>query len=222
MILRIILKKEVKVMTYKYDVSLEFRTSFDTSVYTRLSASVTNFSPIEESAIIDSSYVETMIADNARSEMSLENAIIEGIEDTYFADIMKHEEFEPFIVKAASDQGFNVTASVKSYSAEQNNHEVYYKIDLDLICEDDIEYEEIQDFLEKAFDAFLVQFNYDCNTALEPNIDSEVNDVAYDTYDGDIEYTNVEFNADLTIEFDPYEAYNSTTCCQCAISTDEI
>lgn len=222
MILRIKLKKEVKVMTYKYDVSLEFRTSFDTSVYTRLSASVTNFSPIEESSIIDSSYVETMIADNARSEMSLENAIIEGIEDTYFADIMKHEEFEPFVVEAASDRGFNVTASVKSYSAEQNNHEVYYKIDLDLICEDDIEYEEIQDFLEKAFDAFLVQFNYDCNTVLEPNIDSEVNDVAYDTYDGDIEYTNVEFNADLTIEFDPYEAYNSTTCCQCAISTDEI
>jgi hypothetical protein len=111
---------------------------------------------------------------------------------------------------------------VKSYSAEQNNHEVYYKIDLDLICEDDIEYEEIQDFLEKAFDAFLVQFNYDCNTVLEPNIDSEVNDVAYDTYDGDVEYTNVEFNADLTIAFDPYEAYDSTTCCQCAISTDEI
>ena len=222
MILRIILTKEVTVMTYKYDVSLEFRTSFDTSVYTRLSASVTNFSPIEESAIIDSSYVETMIVDNARSEMSLENAIIEGIEDTYFADIMKHEEFEPFIVEAASDRGFDVTASVKSYSAEQNNHEVYYKIDLDLTCEDDIEYEEIQDFLEKAFDAFLVQFNYDCNTVLEPNIDSEVNDVAYDTYDGDVEYTNVEFNADLTIEFDPYEAYNSTTCCQCAISTDEI
>lgn len=222
MILRINLKKEVKVMAYKYDVSLEFRTSFDTSVYTRLSASVTNFSPIEESAIIDSSYVETMIADNARSEMSLENAIIEGIEDTYFADIMKHEEFEPFVVEAASDRGFDVTASVKSYSAEQNNHEAYYKIDLDLICEDDIEYEEIQDFLEKAFDAFLVQFNYDCNTVLEPNIDSEVSDVVYDAYDGDVEYTNVEFNADLTIEFDPYEAYNSTTCCQCAISTDEI
>lgn len=212
----------MKVMTYKYDVSLEFRTSFDTSVYTRLSASVTNFSPIEESAIIDSSYVETMIVDDARSEMSLENAIIEGIEDTYFADIMKHEEFEPFVVEAASDRGFNVTASVKSYSAEQNNHEVYYKIDLDLICEDDIEYEEIPDFLEKAFDAFLVQFNYDCNTVLEPNIDSEVNDVACDTYDGDIEYTSVEFNADLTIEFDPYKAHNSTTCCQCAISTDEI
>ena len=207
---------------YKYDVSLEFRTSFDTSVYNRLSASVRNFSPGEDDAIIDSSYVESAIEYNARSEMSLENSIIEGIEDTYFADIMKHEEFEPFIVDAAKDRGFNVTASVTSYESEQNNHEVYYKIDLDLICEDDIEYEEIQDFLEKAFDAFLVQFNYDCNTVLEQNIDSEVNDVAYDTYDGGIEYTNVEFNTDLTIEFDPYEAYNSTTCCQCAISTDEI
>ena len=214
--------KEVTLMTYKYDVSLEFRTSFDTSVYNRLSVSVRNFSPVEDDAIIDSSYVESTIEDNARSESSLENAIIEGIEETFFADVMRHEEFEPFIVEAASDRGFDVTASVKSYSAEQNNHEVYYKIDLDLICEDDIEYEEIQDFLEKAFDAFLVQFNYDCNTVLEPNIDSEVNDVAYDTYDGDIEYTSVEFNADLTIEFDPYEAYNSTTCCQCAISTDEI
>ena len=73
---------------YKYDVSLEFRTSFDTSVYNRLSVSVRNFSPVEDDAIIDSSYVESMIEDNARSESSLENAVIEGIEETYFADVM--------------------------------------------------------------------------------------------------------------------------------------
>lgn len=82
--------------------------------------------------------------------------------------------------------------------------------------------EEIQDFLEKAFDAFLVQFNYDCNTVLEPTIDSEVSDLEYETYDGDSGYTEVEFTADLTIEFNPYDAYNSTTCCNCAISTDEV
>lgn len=57
-------------MTYKYDVSLEFRTSFDTSVYNRLSVSVRNFSPIEDDAAIDSFYVESAIEDNA---------IIEGI-----------------------------------------------------------------------------------------------------------------------------------------------
>lgn len=209
-------------MTYKYDVSLEFRTSFDTSVYNRLSVSVRNFSPVEDDAVIDSSYVESAIEDNARSESSLENAIIKGIEETYFADVMRHEEFEPFIVDAAKDRGFDVTASVTSYSSEQNNHEVYYTIDVEFACEDDIEYAEIQDFLEKAFDAFLVQFNYDCNTALEPTIDSEVSDLEYETYDGDSEYTDVEFTADLTIEFDPYEAYNSTTCCNCAISTDEV
>ena len=95
--------------------------------------------------------------------------IIEGIEETFFADVMRHEEFEPFIVDAASDRGFNVTASVTSYESEQNNHEVYYTIDVEFTCEDDIDYEEIQDFLEKAFDAFLVQFNYDCNTCSRTN-----------------------------------------------------
>lgn len=142
-------------MTYKYDVSLEFRTSFDTSVYNRLSASVRNFSPVEDGAIIDSLYVESVIEYKARSESSLENTIIEGIEETFFADVMRHEEFEPFIIDAASDRGFNVTASVTSYSSEQHNHEVYYTIDVELTCEDDIEYEELQDFLEKAFDAFF-------------------------------------------------------------------
>ena len=52
------------------DVSLEFRTSFDTSIYNRLSLSVRNFSPVEDDAIIDSSYVESTIEDNARSESS--------------------------------------------------------------------------------------------------------------------------------------------------------
>lgn len=137
-------------MTYSYSGSIEFRTSFDTSVYNRLSASVRNFSPVEDDAIIDSSYVESAIEDNARSESSLENAIIEGIEETYFADIMRHEEFEPFIIDAAKDRGFGVTALVTSYSSEQHDHEVYYTIDVELTCEDDIEYEEIQDFLEKS------------------------------------------------------------------------
>lgn len=66
-------------MTYQYDVSLEFRTSFGTSVYNRLLVSVRNFSPVEDDVAIDSSYVESVIEDNARSESSLENAIIEGI-----------------------------------------------------------------------------------------------------------------------------------------------
>ena len=66
-------------MTYQYDVSLEFRASFGTSVYNRLLVSVRNFSPVEDDVAIDSSYVESAIEDNARSESSLENAIIEGI-----------------------------------------------------------------------------------------------------------------------------------------------
>ena len=57
---------------------------------------------------------------------------------------------------------------------------------------------------------------------LAPTIDSEVSDLEYETYDGDSGYTDVEFTADLTIEFEPHEAYNSTTCCNCAISTDEF
>lgn len=178
--------------------------------------------PRNDQIYIDWSFAESTIKRNARSSAEVEREIVKAIEDTYFADIMRHEEFEPFIVDAAKDRGFNVTASVTSYESEQNNHEIYYTIDVELTCEDDIDYEEIQDFLEKAFDAFLVQFNYDCDTVLALTIDSEVSDLEYETYDGDSGYTDVEFTADLTIEFDPHEAYNSTTCCNCAISTDEV
>lgn len=212
-------------MTYSYSGSIEFRTSFDTHAYRTLSFRNTRAQtiPRNDQIYIDWSFAESTIKRNARSSAEVEREIVKAIEDTYFADITRHEEFEPFIVNTARQHGYSVSASVKSYSSEQHYHEIYYVIDVELSCdEDDIDYEEIQDFLEKAFDAFLVQFNYDCDTVLALTIDSEVSDLEYETYDGDSGYTDVEFTADLTIEFDPHEAYNSTTCCNCAISTDEV
>lgn len=112
-------------------------------------------------------------------------------------------------------------AHVQSYSANSHNHEVYYVIDVELECEEDIE-DDIQSLLTDAFNDFLRQLNYDCNTTLEPTIEGTIDDATYDTEDGDEDYTSVDFKADLTIEFEPHEAYNSTTCCNCAISTDEV
>lgn len=208
-------------MTYSYNGSIEFRTSFDTSVYKSLSVTVKQALSHDEYNDIDFSYVESEIESNARSSAELEREIIDGIEKEYFADVTVHEDFAEFIVATAKQNGLNVGAHVQSYSANSHNHEVYYVIDVELECEEDIE-DDIQSLLTDAFNDFLRQLNYDCNTTLEPTIEGTIDDVTYDTEDGDEDYTDVEFTTDLTIEFDPHEAYNSTTCCNCAISTDEV
>ena len=208
-------------MTYSYNGSIEFRTSFDTSVYKSLSVTVKQALSYDEYNDIDFSYVESEIKSNARSSAELEREIIDGIEKEYFADVTVHEDFAEFIVATAKQNGLNVGAHVRSYSANSHNHEVYYVIDVELECEEDIE-DDIQNLLTDTFNDFLRQLNYDCNTTLEPTIEGTIDDVTYDTEDGDEDYTSVDFKADLVIEFDPEDALNSVTCCACTFTTDEV
>ena len=112
-------------MTYKYDVSLEFRTSFDTHTYRTLSFRNTRAQtiPRNDQIYIDWSFAESTIKRNVRSSAEVEREIVKAIEDTYFADLTRHEDFEPFIVNAAKQHDYNVSTSVKSYSSEQRYHE---------------------------------------------------------------------------------------------------
>ena len=213
----------MRLMTYKYDVSLEFRTSFDTHNYRTLSFRATQAQkiPSDDRIYIDWSFAESTIKRQARSSAEVEREIVKAIEDTYFADLTQHEDFEPFIVNAAKQSNHNVSASVKSYSAEQHYHEIYYVIDVVLECEEDIE-DDIENFLTDAFNDFLRQFNYDCNTTLETPLELEFYDV--ESYDDDrgIYYIDFAVKTDLSINFAPEDALNSVTCCACTFTTDEF
>ena len=150
----------------------------------------------------------------------VEREIVKAIEDTYFADITRHEEFEPFIVSAAKQRGYSVSVSVKSYSSEQHYHEIYYVIDVELSCDDDIE-GDIESILTDAFNDFLRQFNYDCNTDLETKFEMEFYDV--ESYDDDgIKYIDFAVKTDLSINFAPEDALNSVTCAACTFTTNEF
>ena len=169
---------------------------------------------------IDWSFAESTIKRNARSSAEVEREIVKAIEDTYFADITRHEEFEPFIVSAAKQQGYSVSVSVKSYSSEQHYHEIYYVIDVELSCDDDIE-GDIESILTDAFNDFLRQFNYDCNTDLETKFEMEFYDV--ESYDDDgIKYIDFAVKTDLSINFAPEDALNSVTCAACTFTTNEF
>ena len=210
-------------MTYKYDVSLEFRTSFDTHTYRTLSFRNTRAQtiPRNDQIYIDWSFAESTIKRNVRSSAEVEREIVKAIEDTYFADLTRHEDFEPFIVNAAKQHDYNVSTSVKSYSSEQRYHEIYYVIGVELSCDEDIE-DDIESILTDAFNDFLRQFNYDCNTVLETNFEMEFYDV--ESYDDDEGITYIDFavKTDLSINFAPEDALNSVTCCACTFTTDEI
>lgn len=210
-------------MTCKYDGSIEFRTSFDTHIYRTLSFRNTRAQtiPRNDQIYIDWSFAESTIKRNARSSAEVEREIVRAIEDAYFADLTRHEDFEPFIVNAAKQRNRDVSASVKSYSSEQHYREIYYVIDVELECEEDIE-DNIQGLLTDAFNGFLRQFNYDCNTVLETNFEADFYDV--ESYDDDIGIHYIDFSVktDLSINFAPEDALNSVTCCACAFTTDEI
>lgn len=223
MILRNATKKEVRLMTYSYSGSIEFRTLFDTHTYRTLSFRNTRAQtiPRNDQIYIDWSFAESTIKRNARSSAEVEREIVKAIEDTYFADLTRHEDFEPFIVNAAKQHGHNVSASVKSYSAEQHYHEIYYVIDVELSCDEDIE-DDIESILTDAFNDFLRQFNYDCDTVLETNFEMEFYDV--ESYDDDEGITYIDFavKTDLSINFAPEDALNSVTCTACTFTTDEF
>lgn len=179
--------------------------------------------PRNDQIYIDWSFAESTIKRNARSNAEVEREIVKAIEDTYFADITRHEEFEPFIVNAAKQHGYSVLvrASVKSYSSEQRYHEIYYVIDVELSCDEDIE-DDIESILTDAFNDFLRQFNYDCNTDLETKFEMEFYDV--ESYDDDkgIYYIDFAVKTDLSINFAPEDALNSVTCTACTFTTDEF
>ena len=219
MILKIKLRKEVTLMTYSYSGSIEFRTSFDTHSYRTLSFHNTRAQtiPRNDQIYIDWSFAESTIKRNARSNTEVEREIVKAIESTYFADITRHEEFEPFIVNAAKQHDYSVSTSVKSYSSEQHYHEIYYVIDVELSCDEDIE-DDIESILTDAFNDFLRQFNYDCNTVLETKFEMEFYDV--ESYDDDIgiHYINFAVKTDLSINFAPEDALNSATCCACTFA----
>lgn len=210
-------------MTYSYSGSIEFRTSFDTHTYRTLSFRATRAQkiPTDNQIYIDWSFAESTIRRNARSNAEVEREIVKAIEETYFADLTRHEDFEPFIVDAAKQHGYNVSASVKAYSSEQHYHEVYYVIDVELSCNEDIE-DSVENLLTDAFNDFLRQFNYDCNTDLETKLELEFYDV--ESYDDDIGIYYIDFavKTDLSINFAPEEALNSITCAACSITKDEI
>lgn len=210
-------------MTYSYSGSIEFRTLFDTHAYRTLSFRNTRAQtiPRNDQIYIDWSFAESTIKRNARSSAEVEREIVKAIEDTYFADLTRHEDFEPFIVNAAKQHGHNVSASVKSYSAEQHYHEIYYVIDVELSCDEDIE-DDIESILTDAFNDFLRQFNYDCDTVLETNFEMEFYDV--ESYDDDEGITYIDFavKTDLSINFAPEDALNSVTCTACTFTTDEF
>ena len=210
-------------MTYSYSGSIEFRTLFDTHTYRTLSFRNTRAQtiPRNDQIYIDWSFAESTIKRNARSSAEVEREIVKAIEDTYFADLTRHEDFEPSIVNAAKQHGYNVRVSVKSYSSEQHYHEIYYVIDVELSCDEDIE-DDIESILTDAFNDFLRQFNYDCNTVLETTFEMEFYDV--ESYDDDEGITYIDFavKTDLSINFAPADALNSVTCCACTFTTDEI
>lgn len=210
-------------MTYSYSGSIEFRTSFDTHTYRTLSFRNTRAQtiPRNDQIYIDWSFAESTIKRNARSSAEVEREIVKAIEDTYFADITRHEEFEPFIVNTARQHGYSVSASVKSYSSEQHYHEIYYVIDVELSCDEDIE-DDIESILTDAFNDLLRQFNYDCNTVLETNFEMEFYDV--ESYDDDIGIHYIDFavKTDLSINFAPEDALNSVTCAACTFTTNEF
>ena len=223
MILRNATKKEVRLMTYSYSGSIEFRTLFDTHTYRTLSFRNTRAQtiPRNDQIYIDWSFAESTIKRNARSSAEVEREIVKAIEDTYFADLTRHEDFEPFIVNVAKQHDYNVSTSVKSYSSEQHYHEIYYVIDVELSCDEDIE-DDIESILTDAFNDFLRQFNYDCNTVLETNFEMEFYDV--ESYDDDEGITYIDFavKTDLSINFAPEDALNSVTCTACTFATDEF
>ena len=209
--------------TYSYSGSIEFRTSFDTHTYRTLSFRNARAQtiPRNDQIYIDWSFAESTIKRNVRSSAEVEREIVKAIEDTYFADLTRHEDFEPFIVNAAKQHDYNVSTSVKSYSSEQRYHEIYYVIGVELSCDEDIE-DDIESILTDAFNDFLRQFNYDCNTVLETNFEMEFYDV--ESYDDDEGITYIDFavKTDLSINFAPEDALNSVTCCACTFTTDEI
>ena len=211
------------LLTYSYSGSIEFRTSFDTRTYRTLSFRNTRAQtiPRNDQIYIDWSFAESTIKRNVRSSAEVDREIVKAIEDTYFADLTRHEDFEPFIVNAAKQHDYNVSTSVKSYSSEQRYHEIYYVIGVELSCDEDIE-DDIESILTDAFNDFLRQFNYDCNTVLETNFEMEFYDV--ESYDDDEGITYIDFavKTDLSINFAPEDALNSVTCCACTFTTDEI